>query len=178
MFHALDKDIRLLSLQLESVNTEPYSTVLANRSGIVSSILLEEGSAVKRGQAIAYLQPEGKSLMAEVFVPSSILGKLAPGEDVMLRYDAFSVHSYGRYPAKISSIERTALDPRNHLLPVAPTSEPLFRVLATPSQHYVEGEDIFPLQPGLQLSADFVTSEMSMVEYIFRPLLNLRGKVS
>ncbi len=176
--HGLDKEIRLISLQLEKVESSPYLSVLANRDGIVSSISIDTGSAVRRGQPLIYLHPRERKLLAEIYVPSSIMGVLAPGQEVMLRYDAFNVHSYGRYPATITTIERTPLDHREHLLPVTPTVEPLFRVLVKPGQHYVEGEDIFPLQAGLQLSADFVTSEMSLIAYIFKPLLNLRGRVS
>lgn len=176
--HRLNKDVRQIALQLDSLKTKPFFSIMANRAGTVSSIPVTLGSAVKEGQPLIYLQPPGQELMAEVYVPSSILGKLAPGQQVMLRYDAFGVHSYGRYAASIKSIDRAALDQRQHLLPVAQATEPLFKVLLSPAQHYVEGEDIYPLQPGLQLSADFVINELSLVQYIFRPLLNLRGRVT
>jgi len=174
----MDQRITATALQLERVGSASHLSVLANRAGVVSSIPVEIGSAVRAGQALVYMQADGKPLTAEVFVPSAIMGKLAPGQEVMLRYDPFDVHSYGRYPATITGIDRTPWDQREHLLPAVKTTEPLFRIQVLPEQHYVEGEDIYPLQPGLLLTADFVVNELSMIQYILKPVFELRGKFS
>jgi membrane fusion protein len=144
----------------------------------VASIIVAAGDAVGSGQPLLYVQPARESLRGEVYVPSSIVGKLAPGQELLLRYDGFAVESYGRYGATISEISRASVDPREHLLPVGIRGEPVFRVVIQPAQHYVEGDDIYPLQPGLHFSADFVIAEMSLMEFIFRPVLKLQGKVA
>ena len=64
------------------------------------------------------------------------------------------------------------------MIPVSHHAEPVFPVLVKPDQHYVEGSDIYPLQAGLLLEADFVIAEMSLVELIFKPVLSLRGKLT
>lgn len=174
----IDARVQALGLQLEQTANQSTLSVLAQRSGVVSSLPIVPGEAVQAGQPLVYLQPADRSMLAEIYVTSKVMGKLAPGQEVLLSYDAFDYQSYGRYPGTILSIETAALDPREHLLPMSPSGQPLFRVTATLSQHYVEGQDIFPLQPGLLLTADFVLAEMPLTHYIFNPVLSLRGKVS
>lgn len=174
----IDARLQALGLQLEHTADQSALAVLAQGSGVVSSLPIVPGEAVQAGQPLIYLQPEDRTMLAEIYVTSRVMGKLAPGQEVLLSYDAFDYQSYGRYPATILSIETAALDPREHLLPMNPSGQPLFRVTAALTQHYVEGQDIFPLQPGLLLTADFVLAEMPLTHYIFNPVLSLRGKVS
>ena len=173
----LDQNITSLAQQLDMNHKSQHVSVVAARDGYVSTIALEEGQAVSSGQTILYLQANQQSLLAEVFVPSSIVARLYEGQQTLLRYDAFDFHTYGRYAATIEHIGRSALDPREHLLPFPDRGEPMFPVRVKPQLHYVEGSDVFPLQAGLLLEADFVMAEMSLVQFIFKPVMNLRGKV-
>lgn len=173
----LDQSLRLLELKEQKTRNLDSVAIVAQREGYVASINVAAGDAVGSGQPLLYVQPVRESLRGEVYVPSSIVGKLAPGLELLLRYDGFAVESYGRYEATISEISRASVDPREHLLPVSMRGEPVFRVVIQPAQHYVEGDDIYPLQPGLHFSADFVIAEMSLMEFIFRPVLKLQGKV-
>lgn len=174
----LEQSLRLLELKEQRTKNLDTIAIVAQREGYVASINVAVGDAVGSGQPLLYVQPAREALRGEVYVPSSIVGKLAPGQELLLRYDGFSVESYGRYGATISEISRASVDPREHLLPVGIPGEPVFRVLIHPAQHYVEGDDIYPLQPGLHFSADFVIAEMSLMEFIFRPVLKLQGKVA
>lgn len=167
-----------LTQQLKLDQQKEELSILALRDGVISTIAVVEGEAVSAGQPLIYLQPDHRSLLAEIYVSSSVVAKLAPGQEVMLRYDAFDFQSYGRYSATIDRISRSPLDPREHQIPSTNSIEPLFPVTATLEQHFVEGPDVFPLQSGLLLGADFITAEMSVIEFIFKPLLGLRGKVS
>ncbi len=174
----INQSRQILALKEQKTKTQDSVALVAQREGYVASINVATGDAVTAGQPLLYLQPSRESLQGEVYVPSRILGKLAPGQDLLLRYDGFGVESYGRYRATISEIGRASIDPREHLLPIGMPGEPVFRVLIVPAQHYVEGDDIYPLQPGLHFSADFVIAEMSLMEFIFRPVLKLQGKVA
>lgn len=174
----VDAQVRALVLKLEQSADQSTLSVLAQRSGVVSSLPILAGEAVQAGQPLIYLQANDRSMLAEIYVTSKVMGKLAPGQEVLLSYDAFDYQSYGRHAGTVIAIETASLDPRKHLLPMTPSGEPLFRVTAALPQHYVEGQDIFPLQPGLLLTADFVLAEMPLTHYIFKPVLGLRGKVS
>jgi membrane fusion protein len=106
-----------------------------------------------------------------------MLGNLFQGQQVMLGFDAFDYRYYGRYPAVVEQISRGSLDPREQLLPVPGISEPVFRVRLSLTKQYVEGPDIARLQAGMLLRADFITAEMSLLSFIFKPLLRLRGRI-
>ena len=174
----LDARLQTLSTRLTNNSELPFLAIMAQRRGVVSSIPVVTGEAVQQGQPLIYLQPSDGKLLVEIFVTSQVMGNLAPGQEVLLSYDAFDFHDYGRYTATIHSIDKSPLDSRQHLLPASPITESLFRVIASPGQHYVEGDDIFPLQPGLLLTADFVGTVMSLIRYILKPVLSLKGKVS
>ena len=166
----------LLEIRYEQVKNQETLSVIALRKGVVASIPISVGDSVAAGEPLIYLQPHSEELTGEVFVPPSIMGMLAPGQELLLSYDGFDVQKYGRYPATVVQIDRASIDPREHQIPLGLASDSVFRVQILPKQHYVEGEDIFALQPGFQFTAEFVSAEMTLIEYIFRPLLKLRGK--
>ncbi len=167
---------QLLELRKRQTRDQEIFSIIARQEGAVASVPVSVGDAVSAGEALVYLQPSRQKLVGEVYVPPRIMGKLAPGQELLLSYDGFDIESYGRYPATINRIDSASIDPRNHKLPLGIARESVFRVQVAPHQHFVEGDDIFPLQPGLHFRAEFVTAEMTLIEYIFRPLLGLRGK--
>ena len=174
----LGRQITDLESQISRLTSRDITTLVAERDGIVAAVAVEDGNAVRPGEPVMVINPPGYELQAVLFVPSRVVGKLAPGQPLLLSYDAFSHLDYGRYPATIAEISQASLDPREHLLPVSGINEPVFRVVAYPQQEYVDGVDNYRLQAGFQLSADFIESEMSLISYVFRPLRQLRGKVS
>lgn len=172
----LESSRQLLELRSQQTRNQEIFSIVARQEGSVASIPVSLGDSVNAGEALVYLQPIGEKLVGEVYVPPHIMGKLAPGQDLLLSYDGFDVESYGRYNATINRIDSASVNPRNHKLLPGLVGESVFRVQVLPDQHFVEGDDIFPLQPGLHFRAEFVTAEMTLIEFIFSPLLSLRGK--
>lgn len=152
--------------------------LVAQEAGVISGVVAGPGAQVVAGEPLIYLQSQQLDLLATVFVPGSAVGKLEPGQQALLRYDSFDHHSYGRYEATIVDIERSSLDPRQHLLPLTQVGEPVFRVSVKPNQHYVEGPDIYPLLPGMTFTADIVMHEMTLIQFMLKPFLGLRGKLT
>lgn len=163
--------------EIEILDHQERFTVVAEDRGVVATLAIEAGQPVRPGQLLLRVNPESPQLQAVIYVPSRVLGKLAPGQELMLSYDAFDYRYYGRYQAVVSEISRASLDPREQLLPVPGISEPVFKVLASLNKQYVEGPDIARLQAGMLLNADFITAEMSLASFIFKPLLRLRGRI-
>lgn len=153
-------------------------SVVAQADGIVSALAIAEHEYVAAGQPLLYLNGGPAALDATLYVPSRLLGKLAPGQELLLRYDAFDYQHYGRYRATIAAIAGASLDPREHLIPLPRVQEPVFAVTARIEQGFVEGPQRYPLQPGMMFSADIVLAEMSLLEFIFKPLLDLRARLS
>lgn len=175
----LQRQQRLAELQskITSLREQDEIAVVASAAGTVAAIAVQPGQPVNSNQTLVQISADQHAVRATIYAPSSVVGQLLPGEEVMLRFDAFNFRHYGRYTARIEQISRAAIDPREQLLPVPGINEPVFRITARLDQYYVEGPDIFPLQAGLLFSADFVLQESSLIRFIFKPVLSLRGKI-
>jgi membrane fusion protein len=56
--------------------------------------------------------------------------------------------------------------------------EPVYRVIvAVARQHMLAFGRPMPLSPGMALSADIVLEERSFVEWLFEPILAMRGRL-
>ena len=163
--------------EIENLDNSKFISVIAPRAGTIALITSESGKTVNANEPLMYLNPRNSNLQAILYVPSRAVGKISPGHSVLLKYDSFDHLQYGSYEATISEISQTSVDPRQHLLPISGLHEPVYKVKAQLAQEYVEGPDIYPLQPGLMLTADFVINDMSMLAYIFSPILELEEKV-
>lgn len=173
----LQRDLARLDQELVRSQQQDRIAVVAEQTGVVSAIRIGAGQPVRANQSLAQIQQPDSPLQAVIFVPSRVAGKLVPGQKLLLRFDAFDYHHFGRYGATITHIGRASIDPREQLLPVPAINEPVFRLTARLDQHYVEGPDIYPLQSGLAVTADFVLEDLSLLSFIFKPVLALRGKV-
>lgn len=173
----LQKQSLGLEQEIEQASREERQVVVAEQAGRVTAIALRAGQPVGAGQLMARIGDAGDDIEAVIYVPSRVAGKLQPGQEVLLSFDAFDFHQYGRYPALISHISKSSIDPREQLLPVPDIREPVFRLTANIEQRYVSGPESYPLQPGLLFAADFVLEELSLLSFIFKPVLSLRGLI-
>ena len=64
------------------------------------------------------------------------------------------------------------------MLPIIGINEPVFKVTAKLYESTVQGDSDYVLHSGATLMADFVLSEMSLIHFIFKPILSLQGKVA
>lgn len=179
-----DHAAALLSLKKQSADIDHrlratrhghVTTLVAGQPGLVSTIVLDAGAVVRANQTVLYLRSPAQAMIAEVWAPSRVAARLATGQTLMLRLDAFDYRHYGRLPGVIRHVSRTPLDPREHLLPVSGTGQALFRIdVSLPDTGLWKDAD---LPPGTTLVADFVLEEKSLLAYILEPVLRLRGKV-
>ena len=145
---------------------------------MVAELGLELGKSVMLNQTLFYINPLHSELQATIYVPAMAQGKLTKGQAILLRYDAFDYRFYGRSAATVTSVGQAHLDLKDTPLPVVGVSEPVFKISASLDKFYIENDKRFELQSGMTLSADFVISEMSLLQLIVKPLLALQGKVS
>ena len=176
----LRNESKRIDYEISHLQQNTIDNIVAENTGEVVAITIEDGQMIRAGEILFYLLPENKGLQAEIYVSSRIQGRIEPGQRVMFAYDGFDYQSYGRYEGTVIEIGQVSLDPREHLLPlsqVPPVSTTMFRIVAALDQEYVEGPDIYRLQRDMELSADFVVAEMSLLAFIFKPLLAMRGKI-
>jgi membrane fusion protein len=152
-------------------------------AGTVSNILVDVGRQIETGSPLATLLPQGVSLDAQVFVPSSAIGFLEPGQQVKLRYDAFPYQKFGVYNGELTELTHVDVPMKElqerfpHLMDKY-LGMTFFRATVHPEAQTVEayGKPI-PLRAGLTLEADIQLDRKRLIEWVFDPLLALSGRI-
>ena len=174
----IQRELQLIDQKISDLRNQALFTVVAQGAGIVAELGLEKGRSVLPNQPLFFINPPNTELQATLYVPAAVQAKLVIGQSVLLRYDAFDYRIYGRYKATVTAIGKAGLDPRENALPVFGINEPVFKVVAELHESAIQGDSRYRLQSGSTLLADFVISEMSLLQFIFRPILGLQGKVA
>ncbi len=174
----IQRELQVIDQKIANLRNQALFTVVAQGPGIVAELGLSRGKSVLPNQPLFFINPSKTELQATLYVPASVQAKLVVGQSVLLRYDAFDFRLYGRHEATVIAIGKARLDPRETVLPIFGINEPVFRVTAKLHESTVQGASLYRLQSGATLMADFVLSEMSLLQFIFRPILGLQGKVT
>jgi len=158
-------------------NEADRATVLrAPENGVVSSVLIKPGQVVAAGQSLLAVMPQGSPLQAQLLVPSSAIGFVHVGTDVVLHYQAFPYEKFGVQHGSVVSISRSALTPSEvtTLLGQQPPPEALYRVQVQLAVEHIEAYGkLEPLKPGMALDADMLLDKRRMIEWIFEPLYGM-----
>ncbi|WP_282277235.1 HlyD family efflux transporter periplasmic adaptor subunit [Stenotrophomonas sp. PS02297] len=172
----------LAQLEQERVQMQANSALLVKApvSGVVATQIVKPGQAVQAGQTLLSLLPGDGKLEAELLVPSRAIGFIAPGDTVLLRYQAFPYQKFGHQEGRVARISRSALSSGElgALIGNAQQGEPYYRITVVLAQQtitaYGKPE---PLKPGMLLDADVMGERRRLIEWIFEPLYSLTGKV-
>ncbi len=172
----------LAVLEQEQVETEARGalTVSAPVAGLIATQLAKPGQAVQAGQPLMALLPGDGQLEAELLVPSRAIGFIAPGDQVLLRYQAYPYQKFGHQQGTVKRISRSALNQGElqTLMGSAMQGEPLYRVTVTLAKQAITayGQQE-ALKPGMALEADVLGEQRKLIEWVFEPLYSLKGKV-
>jgi membrane fusion protein len=106
------------------------------------------------------------------------VGFVRAGQAVRLRYEAFPYQKFGHQPGHVVQVSRTPLAPAELAalsLPAALSpGEALFRITVALDP---AGGQLLPLVPGMRLQADVLLETRRLVEWLFEPLLGLKGRL-
>lgn len=174
----IQRELQTIDQKISVLENQVQFTVIAQGPGIIAELGLEIGKSVLPNQPLFYINPIRRELQATLYVPAAVQAKLVVGQPVLLRYDAFDFRLYGRHEATVAVIGKARLDPRENRLPILGINEPVFKVVADLHESIVQGDSLYRLQSGATLMADFVLAEMSLLQFIFRPILGLQGKLT
>ena len=172
----LDRD--LLTLQQETVQRHGNrNTVLkAPVDGVVSGLSVTAGQSVAAGSPIAAIVPTHSAMEAVLYVPSTAVGFIKPGQHVRVSYDAFPFQRFGQYHGTVQSVSQTDV-------PVASGPNPqdhraffIVRVALDSAQVQAYGQAI-ALRPGHTLSADIEIDRRRLIRWMLDPLFAFSGKL-
>lgn len=166
-------------LQQELVQNRAKQEIMINASipGVVTNIVPNQGDSVAADAVLATILPSGTQLHAQLLVPTRAIGFIAPGNAVVLRYEAFPFQRFGQYHGTVSSVGRTVWSPGERIGPLTPR-EPVYRIdVKLERQSVNSGARDFPLRPGMLASADILLEKRTVFEWVFEPVLALRERL-
>lgn len=177
----LDQIRRQMSeLQQGSVQEEAKreNVIRAPVAGVLTNIAANRGEAVAADAPLAMVVPKGSGLHAQLLVPTRAIGFVQPGQEVVLRYDAFPFQRFGQYRGTVERVSRTVWSPGEKVGPVT-VKEPVYRVdVRLDSQHIAAGDQKLALRPGMSVNADILQEKRKVWEWVFEPVLSLKERMS
>ncbi|MBX3599180.1 MAG: HlyD family efflux transporter periplasmic adaptor subunit [Rubrivivax sp.] len=178
----IERELALLARESAETDAERRLVIRAPQSGTVTAVLAEPGQSVTPASALASLVPEGATLQAHLFAPSSAVGFVRPEQPVRLRFEAFPYQKFGHRPGRVVQVSRTPLAASElaalALPAVAATGEPMFRItVALEDAATTPAAEAMALGAGMRLQADVLLDRRRLIEWLFEPLLGLKGRV-
>lgn len=165
----------LALLDREQVQNDANGTLLVEApvAGLVANRLVESGQAVQAGQPLLTLLPAGSHLQAQLFVPSRAVGFIAPGDRVLLRYQAFPYQKFGHHEGVVRRVSRSAVPGAG-----GQGAEPFYRVLVDIRRQSITAYGRQePLRPGMLVEADIMGEHRKLYEWVLEPLYSVTGRL-
>jgi membrane fusion protein len=179
---ATDREIAALDQALAEAEAAREIVITAPENGTVTGLRLASGSSIGTDAPLMTLVPAGARLEARLYGPSHAIGFVRPGQQVLLRYEAFPHQKFGRYEGVVQSVSRSTVGPAELggdgvTLPGLAPGEPVYRVtVALASQTATAYGEAVPLQPGMKLEADILIETRHLYEWVLDPLHSLAGR--
>ncbi len=139
-------------------------------SGRLASVEVREGETVVPNQRMATVMPADAHLLAEVFVPSSAIAFIKPGQPVRLMFDAFPQRQFGTFAGEVASVSDAVLMPADLPQTFFPR-EATFSVKIRIRTQTVELETgSVPLRSGMLLAAEIILESRRLIDRALEPL--------
>jgi membrane fusion protein len=174
----LSRQVSEVQESLAQVEAKRETVIRAPVAGVVTNIAVNRGQSVAADATLATVLPKGSGLHAELLVPTRAIGFIKPGQQVVLRYDAFPYERFGQYRGSVSDIGRNVWASGERVGPLMP-KEPVYRIDVKLESQAVRalGQE-FALRPGMLVNADLLMEKRTILEWLFEPVLQLKGRVA
>jgi membrane fusion protein len=176
----LDRSIAEIEGQLSENEASRAAVVRAPANGIISAIGAKTGITVQPSSPLATLVPAEAKLEAHLYAPSRAIGFVKPGAKVSLRYQAYPSEKFGHHFGVVSQVSRVALNPAEYAFRTGGTiDEPMYEItVLLSSESIMLYRQPQRLQAGMAVDADILLQRRRLIEWIFEPLLRLRGRLT
>ena len=178
----LNRDAR----ELQQIGLELNKTVV--RTPVDGTILKLElrnaGQVVRPGEAIAQIAPSNTPIVVKARIAAQDIGKVKVCKQekvsdcregkAQLRISAYPYPDYGTLKGAVKAIAPDAMTPQNNNGSAsgatnAAASAPYYEVTIQPEQAYlVRGGRQYPIQPGMEVMADIISKEETVLTFILR----------
>jgi membrane fusion protein len=143
----------------------------------VTNIAINRGQSVAADATLATVLPKGSGMHVELLVPTRAIGFVRPGQEVVLRYEAFPYERFGQYHGVITDVSRSVWTQGERVGPLT-AKEPVYRIDVKLDRQNVSalGQD-YALRAGMLVSADLLLERRTLLEWIFEPVLKLKDRI-
>jgi HlyD family secretion protein len=122
------------------------------------------GSVLHEAEPLITILPAGAAMIADVSVPSAQIGQLAPGQNVVLKVDAFPYQQHGLVHGVVRSVaEESVPDPQsgaaNHRVQIT--------LVQQGKGAMADGETLFP---GMTVTAEVNVGARNVLAYFLYPI--------
>lgn len=175
--HELESEIRRKQHASRLLDSDALLAVIAPADGVSGPVTAREGDVAQPGSTLTTIIPSDVPLQARLYLPGSAMGLVEAGQTVQLTYDAYPYQTHGNHQGRVESVSLTTLDPREQRVMLPEIREPVYQLdAALPEQSLVADGQVHRLRSGMRLRAEIVTAEMTLLAYLFDPLLRLLRK--
>lgn len=142
------------------------SQVRAPADGIVVGLsVFTDGGVIAPGQALMEIVPEYEPLLVEGQIPVNLIDKVHPGLPVELIFSAFNQSTTPRIAGEVQTVSADRLVDET-------TGEPYYSLRARVSEDGMRQLAGLAIRPGMPVEAFVRTGERSLLNYLFKPLLD------
>ncbi|GAC1498919.1 MAG: HlyD family efflux transporter periplasmic adaptor subunit [Chamaesiphon sp.] len=163
---------------LQQIQTDLKKSVFrAPASGIILKLNLRNpGQVVRASDTIAEIAPGKTPLVVKARVLGQDVGKIAIGQNVQMRISAYPYPDYGVLNGKVSGISPDAIPPQNNSNATPSSTSAVatasyYEVTIEPERTYmvkIKSDRHYPIQPGMELTADIISKEETVLTFILR----------
>jgi hemolysin D len=161
----------------------------APTDGVVQQMAVTTvGQVVTTGQQLIVLTPIGGKLQVEALVANLDIGFVKPGQDAVIKVDAFPFTRFGALHGKVVNIASAAIaeqDAKRALANATATANPapeaptapgqpesfVFPVIVSLDQTAMKIDNaMMPLSPGMTVTVEIRTDSRRVIDYLLSPL--------
>lgn len=147
--------LNTLKAQLDEWKNK-YMLVAPIAGKVAFANLLQENQQLQLGQTICFINPENSSYFAQVIIPQSNFGKVALGQNVLLKFPAYPSTEYGAVKGKVAFISHIPTDSGGYLAKII-----LPEGLETNYKKQIQFRD------GLVAQAEIITKDMRLLQRFY-----------
>ena len=117
---------------------------------------------MRPGQEIATIVPNGRNLLAEVRVKPKDIGHIQVGAEAKITVSTYDAFTFGNLTGRVQSISPTSFDQ---------AGAAHFKVIVSLDDDALHYNGMaYPVQAGMEVTADVLTGEKSLAEYLLKPV--------
>jgi multidrug efflux pump subunit AcrA (membrane-fusion protein) len=170
--NSVTKDIKQLEKELQN------TVIRAVETGTILKLeLRNSGQVVRPGEPIAQIAPSNVALVVKARISAMDISKIkickaekiaaCQQGKVQMRVSAYPYPDYGTLKGAVREITADAITPQNNNsnTPVAPYYE---LTIEPETINLQKGNQSYPIQPGMEITADIISQEETVLTFILR----------